>query len=235
VRPSVLKTLRLLEPGIAVVTNRLRDVLARSSGYESLTSGTGLLDADPRTSPARCSPTPAHGRSSPTGGDISDEQTFDPWLAPSVENTEWLTAELTPVARPDFTRRLKRRVVPRRGILRFNHPAGHKLQLLRETLELRTDAQTPGPCCRRQTEVLAAVRRGWHRAGSAVASPTAILSAERLISARSAFGELPSASVDRTRRCVGGTRPPHPATQPAMWLLRPVSPPCAESPPCLGS
>jgi transcriptional regulator with XRE-family HTH domain len=47
VRPSVLKTLRLLEPGIAIVTNRLGDVLAHTSGYESVASGTGLLDADP--------------------------------------------------------------------------------------------------------------------------------------------------------------------------------------------
>jgi transcriptional regulator with XRE-family HTH domain len=43
VRPSVL---RLLEPGIAVVTNRLGDVLAHTSGYEAVTRGTGLLDAD---------------------------------------------------------------------------------------------------------------------------------------------------------------------------------------------
>lgn len=35
VRPTVLETLRLLEPGIAMVTNRLGDALARTSGYES--------------------------------------------------------------------------------------------------------------------------------------------------------------------------------------------------------
>jgi MmyB-like transcription regulator ligand binding domain len=73
--------------------------------------------------------------------DIADEQAFDLWLAPSVENSAWLTAELAPVAGPDFTDRLSRHVVPQRGALRLNHPTGHKLQLLRETLELPDDAQ----------------------------------------------------------------------------------------------
>ncbi|GGJ44305.1 hypothetical protein GCM10010121_064380 [Streptomyces brasiliensis] len=42
---------------------------------------------------------------------------------------------------PDFTRRLNRHVVPRRGVLRLNHPSGCELQMLRETLELPSDAQ----------------------------------------------------------------------------------------------
>ncbi|GAB3965126.1 helix-turn-helix transcriptional regulator [Actinoallomurus acanthiterrae] len=141
VRPSVLKTLRLLEPGIAIVTNRLGDVLAHTSGYESVTSGTGLLDATPPNL-TRYVFTDRRARTFFTDwNDIADEQAFDLWLAPSVENLEWLTAELTPVAGPDLTRRLNRHVVPRRGTLRLNHPAGHELQLLRETLELSADAQ----------------------------------------------------------------------------------------------
>lgn len=47
VRSSVLRTLNLLEPGIAIVTNRLGDILAHTRGYESVTRGTGLLDDDP--------------------------------------------------------------------------------------------------------------------------------------------------------------------------------------------
>ena len=141
VRPAVLETLRLLEPGIAMVTNRLGDVLAHTSGYESVTSGTGLLDSD-APNLTRYVFTDARARTFfADWDDIADEQAFDLWLGPSVENHEWFTAELAPVAGPDFTRRMNRHVVPRRGALRLNHPSGCELQLLRETLELSSDAQ----------------------------------------------------------------------------------------------
>jgi transcriptional regulator with XRE-family HTH domain len=141
VRPSVLRTLRLLEPGIAIVTNRLGDVLARTSGYESVACGTGLLDTDPPNL-TRYVFTDPRARTFFTDWDaVADEHVFDLWLAPSVENSEWLTAELTPIAGPEFTRRLNRHVVPRRGPLRLDHPAGHELRLLRETFELPADAQ----------------------------------------------------------------------------------------------
>jgi transcriptional regulator with XRE-family HTH domain len=141
VRPTVLTTLRLLEPGIAIVTNRLGDVLAHTSGFESLARGTGLLDAA-HPNLTRYVFTDPRARTFFTDwDDIADEQAFDLWLAPSVENLEWLTAELTPVAGPEFTRRLNRHVVPRRGALRLDHPGGHELRLDRETLELPADAQ----------------------------------------------------------------------------------------------
>jgi transcriptional regulator with XRE-family HTH domain len=141
VRPSVRTTLRLLEPGIAIVTNRLGDVLAHTSGYESITGGTGLLDATPPNLTRYVFTDPRARTFFPDWDDVADEQAFDLWLAPSVENSEWLTAELTPIAGSDFTDRLNRHVVPRRGVLRLNHPAGPELRLLRETLELPTDAQ----------------------------------------------------------------------------------------------
>ncbi|MGW1099168.1 helix-turn-helix domain-containing protein [Streptomyces sp. NPDC002455] len=141
VRPPVLETLRLLEPGIAMVTNRLGDVLARTSAYESLTGGTGLLDTD-APNLTRYVFTDPRARTFFADWDaVADEQAFDLWLAPSVENSEWLTAELAPVAGPDFTRRLNGHEVPRRGVLRLNHPAGGELRLLRETLDLPSDAQ----------------------------------------------------------------------------------------------
>jgi hypothetical protein len=73
--------------------------------------------------------------------DIADEQAFDLWLAPSAGYSEWFTTELARAAGPDFTRRLNRHVVPRRGVLRLSHPSGCEIRLLRETLELSTDAQ----------------------------------------------------------------------------------------------
>ncbi|MEU8795649.1 helix-turn-helix transcriptional regulator [Streptomyces sp. NPDC048643] len=141
VRSSVLQTLRLLEPGIAMVANRLGDVLAHTGGFALVTSGTGLLDGD-APNLTRYVFTDSRARSFfADWGDVADEQAFDLWLAPSVENSEWFATELAPVAGPDFTRRLNRHVVPRRGTLRLNHPAGHEFRLLRETLELPSDAQ----------------------------------------------------------------------------------------------
>ncbi|NGO68569.1 helix-turn-helix transcriptional regulator [Streptomyces boncukensis] len=141
VRPSVLRTLRLLEPGIAAVTNRLGDILAHTSGYASLADGTGLLDADPPNLTHYVFTDP-RARTFFTDWDaIADEQVFDLWHAPSVENADWLTAELAPVAGPEFTSRLHRHPVPRHGTLRLTHPAGYELRLLRETLELPADAQ----------------------------------------------------------------------------------------------
>ncbi|MBT2480414.1 helix-turn-helix transcriptional regulator [Streptomyces sp. ISL-94] len=141
VRPSVLQTLCLLEPGVAVVTNRLGDILAHTTGYQAITSGTGLLDgAEPNLN--RYLFTDPRARTFfADWDDIADEHGFDLWQAPSLENLEWLISELLPIAGPEFTNRLCRHEVPRRGVLRLNHPAGPQLRLLRETLELPMDDQ----------------------------------------------------------------------------------------------
>ncbi|MGW0869465.1 helix-turn-helix domain-containing protein [Streptomyces sp. NPDC002740] len=141
VRPSVRETLRLLEPGIAMVTNRLGDVLAHTGAFESVTGASGLLDTD-APNLTRYVFTDARARTFfADWDDIADEQAFDLWLGPSAENSEWLTAQLATLAGPDFTRRRNRHVVPRRGVLRLDHPSGCELRLRRETLELPSDAQ----------------------------------------------------------------------------------------------
>ncbi|MGW2570466.1 helix-turn-helix domain-containing protein [Streptomyces sp. NPDC001537] len=141
VRPTVLETLRLLEPGIAMVTNRLGDVLAHTSGYASVMSDTGLLDADTPNLTRYVFTDPRARTFFADWDDIADQQAFDLWLAPSVESSEWFSTELAPVAGPDFTRRLHRHVVPQRGDLRLDHPSGCELRLTREVLELPSDAQ----------------------------------------------------------------------------------------------
>ncbi|MEU1404958.1 helix-turn-helix transcriptional regulator [Streptomyces sp. NPDC005728] len=141
VRPGVLETLRLLEPGIALVTNRLGDILASTSAFEAVMGGSGLFDAD-APNLTRYVFTDSRSRSFFADWDeVADEQAFDLWLGPGIETSEWLTAELAPVAGPEFTRRLNRHVVPQRGVLRLHHPSGCELRLLRETLDLSSDAQ----------------------------------------------------------------------------------------------
>ncbi|OQR63950.1 transcriptional regulator [Streptomyces maremycinicus] len=141
VRPSVLETLRLLEPGIAVVTNRLGDILAHTAAYEAVTGASGLLDGDPPNLTRYVFTDPRARTFFADWDDIADEQAFDLWLGPSVENSEWLTAQLATAAGPEFTRRRNRHVVPPRGVLRLHHPAGPEMRLRRETLELPSDAQ----------------------------------------------------------------------------------------------
>ncbi|MEV7024113.1 helix-turn-helix transcriptional regulator [Kitasatospora sp. NPDC093558] len=141
VRATVRETLRLLEPGLAAVTNRLGDVLAHTSGYAAVLGAAGLLD-DPAPNLTRYVFADPRARTLfADWDDVADEQAFDLWLGPSVESSEWLSTELAPVAGPEFTRRLGQHLVPRRGPLRLRHPDGPELRLLRETLDLTADAQ----------------------------------------------------------------------------------------------
>lgn len=142
VRPAALETLRLLEPGVALITNRVGDVLAHTTGFELLFRGLGLLErAEPNLT--RYVFTDPRARSLFLDWDqVADQQAFDLWLGPSAETSEWFKAELAPVAGPEFTRRLTRHIPPPRTALQLQHPTAGELRWERETLELRhTDAQ----------------------------------------------------------------------------------------------
>jgi transcriptional regulator with XRE-family HTH domain len=142
VRPGVLETLRLLEPGIAFVTNRLGDVLGYTSSFERVMRASGLLETE-APNLTRYVFTDPRARSFFADWDqVADEQAFDLWLGPSANASEWFKAELAPVAGPEFTRRFDRHLPPPRVPLRIDHPIAHELRWQRERLELpRTDAQ----------------------------------------------------------------------------------------------
>lgn len=141
VRSPIREALGLFEPGIAIVTNRLGDILAHTSSFRIVTDGTGLLDHESPnlTRYVFCDP---RARTLFADWDkIADEQAFDLWLGPTVEESEWMAAELASIAGPDFTGRLNQHRVPQRGIVRLNHPSGHQLRLRRATLEIADDSQ----------------------------------------------------------------------------------------------
>ncbi|MBQ0894846.1 helix-turn-helix domain-containing protein [Micromonospora sp. U56] len=142
VRPTVLETLRLLEPGIAFVTNRLGDVLAYTRQFELLMRGIGLLESG-TPNLTRYVFTNPHARTFfPDWGQVADERAFELWLGPSAETSEWFRAELAPLAGTEFTRRLNRHLPPPHVPLRVNHPIAHELRWQREKLELpKNDAQ----------------------------------------------------------------------------------------------
>jgi transcriptional regulator with XRE-family HTH domain len=142
VRPSVLKVLGQLEPGIALVTNRLGDVLAHSTGFDLIARPTGLLDAE-HPNLTRFVFTDERSREVfPDWDQVADEQAFDLWLGPSAERSSQFQAELAPIAGAEFTRRLNRHALPHRAGIRWRLPAVGELRLDREVMEFPvTDAQ----------------------------------------------------------------------------------------------
>ncbi|MFJ6899500.1 helix-turn-helix domain-containing protein [Streptomyces hokutonensis] len=138
VRPTVLATLQLLEPAPAFVTNRLGDVLAHTTGFELVMRGSGLLETREPNLTRYVFTDPRARTFFPDWDQVADEQAFDLWLGPSLETSEWFTADLAPLAGQEFTRRLNRHLPPPQVPIR----TGHELRWQRERLELpRTDAQ----------------------------------------------------------------------------------------------
>ena len=86
VRPSVRAILDQLEPGIALITNRLGNILAYTSGFELLARPTGLLD-EPLPNITRFVFTDDRARELfPDWERIADEQSFELWLSPCEES-----------------------------------------------------------------------------------------------------------------------------------------------------
>jgi len=142
VRRSVRETVRLLEPGVAVVTNRLGDLLAYTSGFALVMDGSGLLEAEQPNLTRYVFCDPAARRVFPDWDQVADEQAFNLWLGPSVGAAEWFRAELAPLAGAEFTRRIAQQLPPPRVPLRLRHPAAGELRWDREVLELSgSDAQ----------------------------------------------------------------------------------------------
>ena len=142
VRPTVEKTLQLIEPGVAMVTNRLGDVLAHTDGFGLVMGWTGLLEpAEPNLT--RYVFTDARARNVFGEWDqVADEQAFNLCLGPSAVSSEWFSAGLASVAGVEFTRRLGRYVPPPVLPLTMHHPELGQLRWDRETLELPdADAQ----------------------------------------------------------------------------------------------
>jgi transcriptional regulator with XRE-family HTH domain len=136
VRPAVRAVLDQLEPGIAVVTNRLGDVLAHTSGFDRLARPTGLLDA-PQPNLTRFVFTDHRALDLfPDWERIADERASDLWLGPSAARSERFARELAAIAGPEFSERLHRHDLPHGGTQRWRHPAAGELRLEREVLEL---------------------------------------------------------------------------------------------------
>ncbi len=139
VRPTVRTLLAQFEPGIALVTNRLGDILAYTSGFDLLARPTGLLDAEPPNL-TRFVFTDERAREVfPDWDRVADERAFDLWLGPSAARSAQFIAELTPIAGDEFVARLNQHALPPRVALRWTHPVVGELALDREVMELPAD------------------------------------------------------------------------------------------------
>jgi DNA-binding XRE family transcriptional regulator len=142
VRPAVRSLLAQLEPGVAFVTNRLGDVLAHTGGFDLLARPAGLLDS-PSPSLTRFVFTDERARRVfPDWDQVADERAFHLSLGAPSQRSEQLIADLTALAGPEFTDRVRSRRLPRAGTQAWRHPAAGLLLFDRELLELpAADAQ----------------------------------------------------------------------------------------------
>ena len=142
VRPAVRSLLAQLEPGIAFVTNRLGDVLAHTNGFDLLARPTGLLDS-PSPNLTRFVFTDERARRVfPDWDQVAAERAFHLSLGAPSQRSEQLIADLTALAGPEFTDRVRSGRLPQAGPQAWCHPVAGGLLFDRELLELPpADAQ----------------------------------------------------------------------------------------------
>jgi hypothetical protein len=142
VRPGARRLLDGFEPGIALISNRLGDLLAYTSGFDAIARLTGLLDGD-RPNLTRFVFTDPRSRSVfPDWDLVADEQVFALSCSPSDDYAAAFRSDLSARAGEQFTRRLNGHRLPSRGTLRWTLPVIGELRWDREILELPpADAQ----------------------------------------------------------------------------------------------
>ena len=142
VRPGARRLLDGLEPGVAVISNRLGDLLACTRGFEAVGRLAGLLDGD-RPNLTRFVFTDPRARDVfPDWDRVADEQVWVLSCSPADDYSAAFRSRLSAQAGEEFTRRLSRHQPPARGVLRWALPGIGELRWDREILELPpADAQ----------------------------------------------------------------------------------------------
>jgi len=138
VRDAVTRLLDLVEPGVALVTDRVGNVLAHTRAFAALAGPSGLLD-DPRPSLTRYLLVDRRAHEVfPDRDRVADEQVAQVWLGPPPEQLRRFRAGLPDAALAELDDRLARHPKRAQGVLRWRHPLG-ELRLEREVLDLPAD------------------------------------------------------------------------------------------------
>ncbi|HEY4852212.1 MAG TPA: helix-turn-helix transcriptional regulator [Streptosporangiaceae bacterium] len=142
VRPGARRLLDGFEPGIAVISNRLGDLLACTSGFEAIARLAGLLDGDRPNLTWFVFTDPRARDVFPDWERVADEQVLALSCSPADDYSAAFRSGLAARAGEQFTRRLNRHQLPTRGTLRWTLPTIGELRWDREILELPpADAQ----------------------------------------------------------------------------------------------
>nr|MDT0656699.1 helix-turn-helix transcriptional regulator [Micromonospora sp. DSM 115978] len=139
VRPTVRALLGQLEPGPALLLNRLGEILAHTSGYARLAGPLGVLDTDPPSLVRYAFTDPRARRAYPDWDELADRLVADLRLPGRGDpHLHQLIDELTVTAGAHFTNRFHGPPqVPRRtGVERMVHPEAGELRLAYEILDL---------------------------------------------------------------------------------------------------
>ena len=112
VRPGVRRLLAGFEPGIAVISNRLGDLLAYTSGFETIARLTGLLEEDQPNLTRFVFTDPRARDIFPDWDLVADEQVFALSCSPADDYSAAFRSGLSAQAGEQFTRRVNRHQLP---------------------------------------------------------------------------------------------------------------------------
>lgn len=135
IRPSAQRLLDGFEPGIAVIANRLGDLLAYTRGFQAIAGLAGLLDAERPNLTRFVFTDPRAAAVFPDWEKVADEQAFSLSCSPADHDSTVLRAELTAHAGESFSRRLAQHQLPARDLLWLSLPTIGDTRWERENLE----------------------------------------------------------------------------------------------------
>ncbi|WP_328527263.1 helix-turn-helix transcriptional regulator [Nocardioides sp. NBC_00368] len=136
VRPGARAVVEQFEPGLAVLTNRLGDLLAHTSGFDALARTLGLLDQAEPNLTTYVFLDPRAREAFPDWDRVADDRVTNLYRGPTAGASRRLIDAMSEHAGPEFTGRLNRHEQPHGGVWRWRHPEAGELRLDVEELEL---------------------------------------------------------------------------------------------------
>lgn len=163
VRPGARALVEQFEPGIAVLTNRLGDLLAHTSTFDLLARPLGMLDhAEPNLT-AYAFLHPRAREAFPDWARVADDLVANLYRGPNPVAARMMIEAMSGQAGPEFTDRLTRHDPPHGGVWRWLHPDAGELRFDVEELELpaadNQQIQVLMPADDATSEALDAMRR----------------------------------------------------------------------------
>lgn len=136
VRSGTLALLEQLEPGVAVLSNRLGDLLAHTATFELLARPLGLLDGEEPNLTAYVFLDPRSREAFPDWDRVADDLVTNLYRGPNPVASRDLMVRLSEQAGAEFADRLRRHDPPHGGVWRWRHPTAGELRFEVEELEL---------------------------------------------------------------------------------------------------